>query len=215
MYPGVYPSSLRLQTSNFTLIFILCSWPFFALGDSLSFSRRWSKVYTLSSQRRTVKLQLWRLGFYKKGPMGRGGSNVSCKCMGQLCRDFPENSFFLFGLVSFLLIPVLCWHVLEDIANVQRGIHSRKKGHSKEVTTHIDIAHPIGNPHSQLWKESRNIPLLVKVGHGVCVPAWCVGFFASRRGTVTRQSLFSWCNSYQRYHLIPTATADQFVGAAF
>ena len=31
---------------------------------------------------------------------------------------------------------------------------------------------------------------------------------------VTRQSLFSWCNSYQRYHLIPTATADQFVGAA-
>ena len=57
---------------------------------------------------------------------------------------------------------------------MQGGIHSRKKGHSKEVTTHIDIAHPIGNPHSQL--------LLVKVGHGVCVPAWCVGFFASRSG---------------------------------
>ena len=31
---------------------------------------------------------------------------------------------------------------------------------------------------------------------------------------VTRQSLFSWCNSYQRYHLIPAATADQFVDAA-
>ena len=149
MYPGVYPSSLRLQTSNFTLIFILCSWPFFALGDSLSFSRRWSKVYTLSSQRRTVKLQLWRLGFYKKGPMGRGGSNVSCKCMGQLCRDFPENSFFcldwchscwsLFYADMFLKVSPMC----KGVFTLGKRIIPRKLQHTS--ISHTQSAIPIAN----------------------------------------------------------------------
>ena len=40
--------------------------------------------------------------------MGRGIKRKLQMGLGQLCRDFPENSTFLFGLVSFLLIPVLC-----------------------------------------------------------------------------------------------------------